>query len=183
MVLPLINNQIRTDGQKGGVSNSFGKVRNNGTRVHQGWDLLAQPNSAIFSVGNGIVVQIHQNVSGYGKCILIETYNPKYNKNSNKSGDISAIEKVYVLYAHLSVVEVKQNDKVSAGQQIAKSGQTGNAGGEPPHLHIEVLLQPKIAKGTARIDPGNILGFELYSCGPGSSIVNQEIFGSASKIP
>lgn len=183
MVLPLINNEIRTDGPKGAVSNSFGKVRNNGSKMHQGWDLKAQPNSAVFSVGKGKVVQVHSNVNGYGNCVLVETKNPKFNPKSNKSGDVSAIEKIYVLYAHLNVSEVKVGDEVSAGEQIAKSGQTGNAGGEPPHLHIEVLLQPKISKGTARIDPGNILGFELYSCGKGSSIVNQHVFGSSSKKP
>ena len=43
------------------------------------------------------------------------------------------------LYAHLSSFDVKEGDTVKRGQVIARSGQTGLAGGD--HLHFTILLE------------------------------------------
>jgi murein DD-endopeptidase MepM/ murein hydrolase activator NlpD len=43
------------------------------------------------------------------------------------------------LYAHLSVIEVKEGDAVTKGQELGRSGATGLALGD--HLHFEVLIQ------------------------------------------
>ncbi|WLI90750.1 M23 family metallopeptidase [Massilia sp. R2A-15] len=176
MTLPLIVNKIRSDGPREGLSNSYGKVRNNASKWHRGWDLSAEPNSPVFAVADGVVVQSLDDVSGYGRCVVLEIKNPKFEPNSNKSFGNGNFEKLYILYAHLSQTDITDGT-VKRGEQIGKTGTSGNAGGEPPHLHIEILLENKIKKSTPRLDPGELLGYELYSCG-GTGLVNQEVFGS-----
>ncbi|RZF27280.1 M23 family metallopeptidase [Paraburkholderia sp. UYCP14C] len=177
MTLPLVVNTIRSDGPHEALGNSFGKVRNNGTRWHKGWDLSAEPNSPVFAVADGTVVQVYANVSGFGRCILLELKNPKYKPGLNASIGIENYEKLYALYAHLSHVEVSKGDSVSETDRIGKTGMSGNAVGEPAHLHFELLLENSLATNAPRIDPGELLGYELYTCG-GSGLVNQKVFGS-----
>lgn len=43
---------------------------------------------------------------------------------------------LWAVYAHLSEVAVSLNQRVTAGQQLGRSGATGNVSG--PHLHVEV---------------------------------------------
>ncbi len=45
---------------------------------------------------------------------------------------------VFVLYAHLSRMDVQVNQKIAAGMVIGATGHTGNSTG--PHLHIEVAV-------------------------------------------
>ncbi|MGF6367742.1 M23 family metallopeptidase [Paraburkholderia sp. MM5482-R1] len=177
MTLPLVVNKIRSDGPHEALGNSFGKVRNSGTKWHKGWDLSAESNSPVFAVADGSVVQIHTNVSGFGRCILLEFHNPKYKPGLIASVGIENYEKLYALYAHLSQFEVSEGDSVRDGEEIGKTGTSGNAGGEPAHLHFELLLENSLAKSARRIDPGDLLGYELYTCGS-TGLVNQEVFGS-----
>lgn len=44
----------------------------------------------------------------------------------------------YTAYMHLCEVSAKQGSKVRAGEEIGQSGDTGNAVGEPDHLHFEI---------------------------------------------
>ncbi|MDI9309218.1 MAG: M23 family metallopeptidase [Limnohabitans sp.] len=77
-------------------------------------------------------------------CVTGEVYDDYY---SNTYGNTLGIEgnyngqKYYFFYAHLSEMNVKKGDKVTVGDPIGKTGQTGNASGQASkmnHLHFEV---------------------------------------------
>ena len=78
--------------------------------------------------------------------------------NWGKSYGIQAVQKVeggWVIYAHLSKLDVKAGDVVKAGQRIGASGNTGNSSG--PHLHFEMRNNIRWSAGQD-LDPSNILG-------------------------
>ncbi len=180
MTLPLLINKIRTDGPRGAIGNSFGLVRKefvNGTltpKWHRGWDLEAPPNTQVFAIADGIVVATLANVPGYGNTSLLRIRNPKYDPALEQSVGIANYPELYVLYAHLSSFERREGD-VRRGMPIARTGVSGNAAGEVPHLHIELLADSRIHHTTLRFDPGELLGYELYTCS-GRGMVNQDVF-------
>ena len=61
----------------------------------------------------------------------------------------------FFIYAHLSKTLVKPGDKVTAGQVIAKSGNTGNSTGA--HLHVELRTKAHWSSGTD-LDPAALIG-------------------------
>jgi murein DD-endopeptidase MepM/ murein hydrolase activator NlpD len=87
---------------------------------------------------------------GYGNVLLLEF---KFRERT-----------VYGLYAHLShaLVHPGKNGRaqVKEGDSLALTGITGNAVGEPPHLHFEVWTKRHVGPfPDGRISPGEILGF------------------------
>src|ERR1051326_3197336 len=67
---PLSENVIR----KRKLSNTFGMVRNHGTKPHQGWDLEAPKGTTIYAIGDGSVVAVLGNSAskhGYGLQLLL----------------------------------------------------------------------------------------------------------------
>jgi murein DD-endopeptidase MepM/ murein hydrolase activator NlpD len=65
---------------------------------------------------------------------------------------------VYAFYAHLSKVSVRKGDRVSEGDLIGASGNSG-AETEAPHLHLEFRSIPRLGLGIeGRIDPVDLLG-------------------------
>jgi len=77
--------------------------------------------------------------------------------NWGKAYGTLAVQKVaggWVIYAHLSVLDVESGQEVKKGQKIGKSGNTGNSSG--PHLHFEMRDNIRWSAGTD-IDPQAIL--------------------------
>jgi murein DD-endopeptidase MepM/ murein hydrolase activator NlpD len=77
--------------------------------------------------------------------------------NWGKSYGTQAVQKVaggWVIYAHLSELDVKPGQQITKGQKIGKSGNTGNSSG--PHLHFEMRDNIRWSAGTD-IDPQAIL--------------------------
>ncbi|RJS47444.1 M23 family metallopeptidase [Nocardioides cavernaquae] len=87
-------------------------------RVHTGIDMAAPTGTPVRAVTDG-VVEVAGPSSGYGNLITIR--------------HASGIE---TYYGHLSRIDVRPGDTVSAGELIGAVGSTGNSTG--PHLHLEV---------------------------------------------
>jgi murein DD-endopeptidase MepM/ murein hydrolase activator NlpD len=135
------------------LSNTFGKVRINNTKPHQGWDLIAPPGSICYAISDGELRYIDEGKTGLGlKAILM--FNCK---------DLT----YYAVYAHLSE-KIVGDCSVKEGAKIAKTGMTGNASKIPvseAHLHFEIRTKAIAGQGLDnRIDPGEVFGYEFYSC-------------------
>jgi len=106
------------------VSDVFGTARTfNGQvqGVHQGLDYAVGEGTPVAALNRGTVVLV-RSLYFEGNFIVVD----------HGQGLLS-------LYMHLSKMEVKEGDQVTAGQRIAMSGGTGRATG--PHLHVAVRWQ------------------------------------------
>lgn len=119
--------RIRNDGYGKG---HFGASRNKG-RTHEGVDLLVPVGNPVFASKSGRVLRAEEG-RGYG--FYVEILHP---------------DGLLTRYAHLSSLRVKEGQWVRRGEEIAKSGKTGNAANPHivPHLHFEI----RNAKGA--LDP------------------------------
>ncbi|MFI8517876.1 M23 family metallopeptidase [Streptomyces sp. NPDC085481] len=94
---------------------------------HSGQDFAVPVGTPVKAAGAGTIVKAGPNGGGdgpaYGNAIVVKHANGTYSQ-----------------YAHLSKIKVAIGQKVSAGQQIALSGNTGNSSG--PHLHFEIRTTP-----------------------------------------
>ena len=114
------------------VTSKFGPRR---YRFHYGIDLAVNIGDTIRSAFKGKVRIIDYDGGGYGNYIVIRHDN--------------GLETVY---AHLSKVDVRQDQSVRAGQLIGFGGNTGRSTG--PHLHFETRYI-----GNA-LNPSNLIDFE-----------------------
>jgi murein DD-endopeptidase MepM/ murein hydrolase activator NlpD len=122
-------------------------VRSAGTQKHGGWDLYAKPGTTAFAITEGTIVQTGQ-IHGYGNIALLEF---QFKGRT-----------LYALYAHLThaLVQPGKQAHVREGQAIATTGTTGNAAGEPPHLHFEIWTKRQVGSyPDGRISPGEVLGY------------------------
>lgn len=101
---------------------------------HTGIDFTVPEGTEITAVSNGVVITAGQG-GAYGNQVVIHHHG------------------VYTQYAHLSSISVKEGQTVVSGQEIGRSGSTGNVTG--PHLHFEVRTGPKYGSD---IDPLKYLG-------------------------
>lgn len=108
---------------KGNISSKFGERINPITKVesfHTGIDIAAAEGTPIAAAYAGTVEQVGSS-GAYGNYALIS--------------DGGGIE---TFYGHCEVINVKQGDKIQAGDVIAKVGSTGMSTG--PHLHFEIRI-------------------------------------------
>ncbi|WP_425827139.1 M23 family metallopeptidase [Streptomyces fractus] len=104
------------DGAKGTGYGNSGSMWSSGS--HTGADFSVPTGTSVKSIADGTVVSTGSG-GAYGNEVVIEHADGHYSQ-----------------YGHLSSIGVAQGDTVTAGQEIAKSGATGNVTG--PHLHFEV---------------------------------------------
>ncbi|REC52451.1 hypothetical protein DRF62_15740 [Chryseobacterium piscium] len=109
------------------------------SKHHEGLDLYAPVGTQVYACVDGEIYEDY--ISGtYGNTLGIKgTYNG---------------QTYYFFYAHLSERSVAKDAKVTAGDPIGKTGQSGNASGQAAkmdHLHFEVRTTS--ARTGGRIDP------------------------------
>ncbi len=138
------------------TSGSFGCVRNNGGRLHEGLDIRhlqtdrrGEPTDPVMATADGTVVYFNTKpaLSNYGRYLVIRHV-------------VEGIE-IYSLYAHLSAIQpgLKIGGNVKAGDVIATMGRTSNAETilkERAHVHFElnVLVNDRFAAWFRRASPG-----------------------------
>jgi murein DD-endopeptidase MepM/ murein hydrolase activator NlpD len=97
------------------------------------WESVRAPKDKVYAVLDGVVVVASTNPakSGYGKYVIIE--------HAWSDGS-----RFCTLYAHLSSVSVRENQRVSQGTPIGVMGQTARDAASRiylranPHMHFEV---------------------------------------------
>ncbi|MFH8901910.1 M23 family metallopeptidase [Streptomyces coeruleorubidus] len=105
------------------LSASFAQNGGMWQSTHSGQDFAVPSGTQVVAAHGGTVVKAGGNGAGdgpaYGNAVVIKHGNGTYSQ-----------------YAHLSKVKVSIGQVVKTGQEIARSGNTGNSSG--PHLHFEI---------------------------------------------
>ena len=121
----------------GTVTSRFG-YRPRFRRMHYGIDIGVSKGTPVVSSFDGVVRLCKFERGGYGYYVVVRHDNG-----------------LETIYAHLSKITVKPNDRVKAGDQLALSGNTGRSTG--PHLHFETRYLGM------KINPETIIDFEQKS--------------------
>ncbi len=110
---------------EGRISGEFGgqRIMNNVPKnPHRGMDIAAKEGTEVKAAADGVVVLAYPNLFYSGNLIVID----------HGFG-------LQTIYAHLSQINVKLNDKIKQGDVIGLVGKTGRATG--PHLHFGASLR------------------------------------------
>jgi hypothetical protein len=101
---------------------NFGDPRGEGTREHEGQDILAPRGAPVVSPTDAVVVRIGD---GASSGLTVRTANP--------GGE-------QFVYMHLDdyAEDLDEGDVLEPGDLIGYVGNTGNASGGAPHLHFEI---------------------------------------------
>lgn len=105
-------------------------------KFHEGLDFACDVGTPLYATGDGVVTNDTYGESGYGIHVDIDHGNGYQTK-----------------FAHMSVSKVKVGQRVTRGQLIGLSGNTGLSTG--PHLHYEIMFN-----GT-KIDPVDFFYMDL----------------------
>ncbi|MEK7579266.1 MAG: peptidoglycan DD-metalloendopeptidase family protein [Patescibacteria group bacterium] len=119
------------------ITPNFGDSRGDGTREHEGLDIMAPKGAPIISPTDAVVTRTGSGASS-----------GKYVYTANPGGET-------FIYMHLDEIEVKTGDELDEGDLIGFVGNTGNASGGAHHLHLE------IRDGRRATDPHPRISIEL----------------------
>lgn len=160
---PLDKMTFRTEGLASAVGATYGEpnqirrqpIPGGPLKGHQGWDLDAAVKTPCYAVEDGVIA---------------DTGAAPVWGNFVKLRFLVGAKTYYAFYAHLMSQVVLTGQSVRKGQIVGYTGLTGNAAGGVAHLHFEIHTQasapgvPTPGFGTiGRADPGEILGFHIYS--------------------
>ncbi|MBT5897330.1 MAG: M23 family metallopeptidase [Rhodospirillaceae bacterium] len=131
---------------RGRVISRFGGKPNG---LHNdGINIAVKAGTSVRAADNGVVVYAGNELRGFGNLLLLR----------HRGGWVTA-------YGHNQVLNVKLGDVVRRGQQIAKSGSTGNI--NRPQLHFE------IRKGRRAVNPVRHLASRQASIDPNTHAAGQ----------
>ncbi|QTN98922.1 peptidoglycan DD-metalloendopeptidase family protein [Brucella sp. 458] len=115
---------------RGRILASFGQRE--GTSVSDGIDIMVPEGTPVKAAENGVVIYAGDGLKEFGQTVLIRHDNG-----------------LVTVYGHNSQIMVQRGQKVRRGEEIAKSGMSGNA--KSPKLHFEVR------KNSAPVNPTKYL--------------------------
>lgn len=168
---PLDVNTIRSAKLASWKGATFGMVRSNGTRAHQGIDLVAVPGTPVYAVANGNVVSVYrgfQDRTGFGATVVlcVDVNDLPEAQRKFYLGKRPKDKVVYFAYCHLSRIDVTLGKDgtlaVEIGTRLGETGESGNAVGmdtvaKGAHLHFEARYQHPLPAGRTglnyRVDP------------------------------
>lgn len=102
---------------QGRILSSFGQKE--GSSTNDGIDIMAPEGSSVKAAENGVVIYAGDGLKEFGNTVLIRHEN-----------------NIVTVYGHNSKILVQRGQKVRRGDEIAKSGMSGNA--STPRVHFEV---------------------------------------------
>ncbi len=102
---------------KGKVLTSFGQ--RDGGSVNDGIDIMVPEGTPVKAAENGVVIYAGDGLKEFGQTVLVRHENG-----------------LVTVYGHNSKLNVQRGQKVRRGEEIARSGMSGNA--KAPKLHFEV---------------------------------------------
>lgn len=122
------------------------QVQSQNIPIHDGIDLPLVVGSNVYAIADGVVETMCKEWVGACACSSANDLSCRSRCGNNCQsvggrgyGNFILIRHdngLFSRYSHLSSVDVEKGDRVSSGQQIAKSGNTGNSGG--PHLDLKI---------------------------------------------
>nr|WP_113368783.1 cell division endopeptidase DipM [Brucella intermedia] len=115
---------------RGRILASFGQ--RDGTSVSDGIDIMVPEGTSVKAAENGVVIYAGDGLKEFGQTVLIRHDNG-----------------LVTVYGHNSQILVQRGQKVRRGEEVAKSGMSGNA--KSPKLHFEVR------KNSAPVNPSKYL--------------------------
>ncbi len=114
----------------GKVVSDFGSTR--GPKRNDGIDIAVPEGTSVKAAENGVVIYAGDGLKDFGNTVLVRHENG-----------------LVTVYGHASEIKVSRGETVRRGQELARSGVSGNAGS--PKLHFEVR------KDSTPVDPAGFL--------------------------
>jgi hypothetical protein len=126
------------------MSSFWGASRDNGTRSHEGIDIVAKKYTPVIAVADGYILAVKDGGLG-GKTISLKPHNKDYS----------------AYYAHLDQQFVTNGQEVHAGDTLGLVGNTGNAAKTVPHLHFGIYTNYGAIDPLAFIEENNVPAKEV----------------------
>lgn len=125
------------------------------TRKHSGVDFALKPGNPVYVTGDGVVESVRFELFGYGNSVVVD-HGFGYKTR----------------YAHMKTICVAEGMKLSRGECIGQSGNSGRSSG--PHLHYEVIYRD------VHVNPANY--FDLSITPEEYATMVQEVADESSKL-
>jgi murein DD-endopeptidase MepM/ murein hydrolase activator NlpD len=150
----------------------YGSTMGGNFQQHQGVEFNNPDGTPVLATGPGTVV-----LAGRAEAGAL-TVSIRHDTTVARDG---IVYRLYSTYYHNSSLEVKEGDRVRAGQEIARVGNTGRATND--HLHLELSASPTdslraIVDSSQRFPPYTTNAELWLEPLPGTGIVAGQVFGA-----